>query len=327
MNGQGTSTELDRLQAAKADAVARFLKPNGNIVGIGIGTKQIDGKTVDCVRVYVVRREAQESIPPSQVVAKGTTISGVPVDVIEVGHFGRKERHPQKDRGTTTRPGSPIRVKTDATNVNQGALGTLGAVVTDGKASYVLGCNHVLDVNGRVLNDPKAQVISAEFVGNEPKIADPLPGVPLERNADNLVDCAIARLRDGSGVLTTFPDGTVKLDPGDPVDPRPGMKVTKFGAGTGLTRGTIVDVDANLYVDYSFGTFRFEHQVVIESSEASGEFATNGDSGSLAINDQGQASAMIFAASGQFAVACPLKTVLTELGAALGRPLTLAVSC
>ncbi len=100
-----------------------------------------------------------------------------------------------------------------------------------------------------------------------------------------------------------------------------GMPVRKFGAGTGLTSGAIVDTDVDLYVDYSFGTFLFEHQVVIQSSEDGKEFATGGDSGSVVIagagEQEGQATAMIFAASGTFAVACPFGTVLSELGAQL----------
>ena len=99
------------------------------------------------------------------------------------------------------------------------------------------------------------------------------------------------------------------------------IAVRKFGAGTGLTRGTIVDNDVELYVDYSFGTFLFEHQVVIESSEDGKEFATGGDSGSVVITgadaDEGRVTGMIFAASGSFAVACPFSIVLSELGAQL----------
>jgi hypothetical protein len=335
MNGERTSTQLDQLHRAKAEAVARYLKPNGNIVGVGIGQKPIDGKATDCVRIYVVLRQDEAAIPSSQLVPKGTTICDVPVDVIEVGRFGKNGQKPINDEGTTTRPGSPVRVRTAATNVNEGKRGTLGAVVTDGDAYYILGCNHVLAVNGRVPADPDlAQVVSGEFVGVEAKIASPDEFVPLLRDTRNSADCALARLKDRDSVPATFPDGTVRLTSPDAIAPELGMYVRKFGAGTGLTHGTIVDTDVDLYVDYSFGTFHFEHQVVIQSSEGGKEFATGGDSGSVVIAGtdakEGQATGMIFAASGKFAVACPFSTVLSELAAQLKKasrpPVSLVVT-
>jgi hypothetical protein len=317
MNVQGTSPQLD-LEKAKAEAAERYLTPNGNVIGIGMGKKQINGASTDCLRVYVVKRQPEDLIAPSQVIRKDTTISGYPVDVIEVGRFGRNGAESLAGDGTTTRPGSPIRVKTEATNVNEGALGTLGAVVTDGQALYILGCNHVLAVNGRVSDDPKlAQVVSAEFVGVEPEIAHRDRFVRLKRNGGNSVDCAIARVKDRVNLPTSFPDGTIQLVSDSATAPRFGMPVTKFGAGTGLTRGAIVDIDADLYVDYSFGTYRFDHQIIIESVPPGGVFATNGDSGAIVVDSNGEACGMIFAGSGSFAVACPLLSVLAELGGLL----------
>jgi hypothetical protein len=322
MNGQGTSAQLDReqtdLEKAKAEAVARYLTPTGNVIGIGIGKKQTDGKETECLRIYVVKKQPEELITPSEVIPKGTKIAEVPIDVIEVGRFGRNGHKSLAGEGTETRPGSPIRVKTDATNVNEGAHGTLGAVVTDGEALYILGCNHVLAVNGRVSNDPKlAKIVSAEFVGVEPELGHRDEFVRLHRHAGNTVDCALARVKDRVKLPTTFPDGTVRLVSESAVAPRLGMPVAKFGAGTGLTKGKIVDVDADLYVDYSFGTYRFEHQIVIESDPPGGLFANNGDSGAIVVDPEGEASGMIFAGSGSFAVACPLQTVLAELGGQL----------
>ena len=206
-----------------------------------------------------------------------------PVDVIEVGRFGKNGQKPIKDDGTTTRLGSPIRVKTAATNVNEGKRGTLGAVVTDGEAYYILGCNHVLAVNGRVPEDPD---IGPGRFGRVRRRRSPKSPVPTNSSRScatprNSADCAIARVKDRDSVPATFPDGTVRLTSPDAIAPEIGMHVSKFGAGTGLTHGTIVDMDVDLYVDYSFGTFLFDHQIVIESSEDSREFATGGDSGSV----------------------------------------------
>ena len=86
----------------------------------------------------------------------------------------------------------------------------------------------------------------------------------------------------------------------------------KDGATTGVTSGTVVDVDASFYVEYSFGTFLFTDQVVIEGDND--VFAADGDSGSIVIDtNANRAIAMIFAESGRYAIACPLRSVINEL--------------
>jgi hypothetical protein len=128
------------------------------------------------------------------------------------------------------------------------------------------------------------------------------------------VDCALARLKDSAPVSPAFAKDTLTLSTGLPVDPVPGMRVKKVGAATGLRAGQIVDIGADLYVDYSFGTFRFDNQIVIDSGSDQIDFATLGDSGSLVVDtDSRRATAMIFAASGRFAVACPLAAVFQQL--------------
>lgn len=329
MNGPNTPAVAYDLTQAKEDAVKLLLHPNGNVVGIGIGKKVTDGKETpeDCVRVYVVSKIAPNAarppwfrLEPSGPQGDGelspqhlapTDFHGVPTDVIEVGRFGRKGLHPQARVDTTPRPGSPIRVNTSAPNVNQGQRGTLGAVVTDGARQYILSCNHILAVNGRVPKD--AVIVSAEFVGTEDTLAKPGPFVGFERDGCNAVDCAMAPMLTPAMVQATFPDG-LALSGNQPADPGPNAKVTKLGAVTGRTYGTIVDRDAALYIDYSFGTFLFEHQFMIDGGSDGTDFATAGDSGSLVVDtDTKRAVAMIFAASGRFAVACPLTQVFKQL--------------
>ena len=111
----------------------------------------------------------------------------------------------------------------------------------------------------------------------------------------------------------TFPDGR-KLSSAIVITPDIGMPVTKFGSVTGRTEGTIDDVSVDLYVDYAFGTFLLENQVMIRGTNDPNFFATAGDSGSLVVHQQeSQALGMICAASGLFAVACPLENVLDRL--------------
>jgi hypothetical protein len=325
MIANDTPAVTNDVKSAKQNAVETLLRPNANIVGVGIGKKTVDGKLTDCVRVYVVAKLDPNNLSPKYFVPP--CFLGVPTDVIEVGYFGRRGRAPKPIAQTppSLGPGSRIRVKTDAPNVNEGSTGTLGAVVTDGATNYILSCNHILAVNGRV---PKnAEVVSAEFVGNQDTIAAPGPFVPLDPDRANSADCAVAALpKDQTKVHAKFPDG-LAVNPNGPIGPARDRKVAKFGAATFRTDGSVVDVDADLYIDYSFGTFRFEHQVMIDGGTGPDDFARNGDSGSIVVDtNTGQPTAMIFAASGRFAVACPLTTdsgtgVLDKLREQLKQPL------
>jgi hypothetical protein len=324
-----------KLQAAKAEAVKEYLEPNGNIVGVGVGTK--NGTEEKCVRIYVVqRKEDENSIAKKELISKKPgqkkMFSNVPADVIAIGPFGRHRKNALKDTGTTTQPGSPIRVKTDIDNIDVGARGTLGVVVTDGGTNYVLSCNHILAMNGRVPDSKAATIVSAELVGREVEIGH--RDVYVEIQADgkpNAVDCALARI-NGSAVDPRFPENTVKLISQELAEPQLGKSVSKVGAGTFFRKGRIVDTDVDLYVPYSFmDPALFEHQFVIESAELDQEgnqvpFATNGDSGALVVDEDGKAVGMIFASSGTFAVACPIDKVLLELEARVKARLSLVVA-
>ena len=238
MNGQTTSVaasdlklakttsnlEADQppsdLNLAKAEAVEKLLHPNGNIVGVGIGKKVTNGKETpeDCVRVYVVYK----IIDPNGLAPKSLVPpyfgNHVPTDVIEVGRFGRRGR-PPKPPDPFLQHGSPIRVKTNAPNVNEGARGTLGMVVAEGANRYILSCNHILARNGRI---PKsARVVSAQFVGTQQEIALPGHFVNLDHYDANSVDCALALLMEEAKakVQATFPDG-FKLSASGPAKPR-----------------------------------------------------------------------------------------------------------
>lgn len=304
---------------AKQRAVEALLHADrpGNVVGVGIGEKS----GAACLQIYVVSRLLPNYLCPGELVPP--SFDDVPTEVVQIGRLGRKghPRRPDPNADLTPKPGSPIRLQTNAPNVNSGARGTLGAVVeVDGAGQrYILGCNHVLAANGRIKGDNEARVVSAEFVGQEASIANPGVYIPLDRHAKNFVDCALAPIigsqeEQARTVRQNFPKSIEKLTSGDPIKPELGMHVKKIGAATGPTDGKIVDVDAFLYVDYSFGRFRFEEQIVIEGEKDDEEFATAGDSGSIIVDQEtGRPVAMVFAASGKYAIACKLSVVMSKL--------------
>jgi hypothetical protein len=292
--------EKTNVQKAKRKAAYELLEPDGGVVGVGIGRAGVGGERKNCLRVYVLDKDYVK-VPEE--------ILEVPTRVIEVGRFGRTPQMPCCSRPMKTpRLGSPIRIRTTVPNVNEGQRGTLGALVKRGSDRYILSCNHILRVNGRVPDD--AEIVSAEFVGREKILAKPGPFKRLDHHAHNSMDCAIALVNDGVAISPKPKDSKTRLGSTEPIDPETGFNVYKVGAVTGYTEGKIIDTDVDLYVNYSFGSFRFDHQLLIDGGKDS-QFATRGDSGSLVIDrNTRRATALIFAASGRYAVASPIRKVL-----------------
>jgi hypothetical protein len=315
MNFNLTPEMEQHLQAAKQLASNRLLRPNffAGVAGVGIGKKVVDGVDTEswCIRIYVQSKLEIDDVPPAFLLP--TSFLDVPTDVVSIGRFGRTGPVPRNANPPATGPGSSIRIASSASNVNSGAIGTYGALVADmsnGHSHYILSCNHILAVNGRVKTDREAKILPADAPAHHKAMARPYVHRPLKRNEDNQVDCALAITEEGAGGQAYA----------RPIAPTRGAKVTKTGAVTGKTYGSIVDIDADFYVDYSFGTFRFTNQVVIDGESNKNEndvFATDGDSGSIVFTDtdqdEMQAVAMVFAEAGRFAVACRLTAVLEEL--------------
>ena len=102
-------------------------------------------------------------------------------------------------------------------------------------------------------------------------------------------------------------------------DPLAGMPVLKMGALSGLTRGTVIDTNATIDVDYE-GLFiaTFDDQVVIEG--AGGPFAIPGDSGSVALATVGGqlvVTGLVFSGSPSIAVANKMTLVQQAAGSSL----------
>ena len=77
--------------------------------------------------------------------------------------------------------------------------------------------------------------------------------------------------------------------------------------------GTIVDISADLFVDYSFGTFLLVDQVLVKGNNSA--FARQGDSGAIVVdNSTDRAVALVFATAGKFTAVCPLQRALELLG-------------
>jgi hypothetical protein len=177
--------------------------------------------------------------------------------------------------------------------------GTLGCFVTDRKTkvTLILSNNHVLaNENGAKKGD--AIIQPGDFDGGKrPKdvVAKLRTFVTLKPNATNIVDCAVAtpakKIDFNSHQLGSF--GALAGLRATIVDE--GTVVRKVGRTTGETSGRVTAFELdNVVVGYDIGNLRFDDQIEIEGA-GTGPFSDGGDSGSLIVDADRMAVALLFA--------------------------------
>jgi hypothetical protein len=123
--------------------------------------------------------------------------------------------------------------------------------------------------------------------------------VKLVTTGSNFVDCAVATLKAGIKFNSTKLTGIGDLKGVAPSVPDLGSKVHKVGRTTDATNGRVTAFELdNVVVGYDIGNLRFDGQIEIEGADA-GPFSQGGDSGSLIVNDDLQAVALLFAGGDQ----------------------------
>jgi hypothetical protein len=313
-------------------------------VGVGIGPTVADsGRHVDHVYVDRLERVVQAGDP-----VRIGTLGENEIHAVEAGRFFSFQPEPPK-----AAPGSTVGLEfkdpDKRPNINPALAGTLGAFVKikvngDDKY-YMLGSNHVMAVNGRVptgtalvfrpptefiANDPSKYIFAKTAVHVPLRLVHPDPGEWETSDKPNNVDCALAEVDEEQyrrRVDAGFPD--VEIDPGAPLDPKRGMEVRRVDDGGLSMMGKIVDIDAGVRLDYSFGTYYFDHQIIIEAvpkdpsdpedpAKKPFAFARPGDSGALIVDEKTKkAVALVVGGSERYTVACWLSTVFEELKAPL----------
>jgi hypothetical protein len=229
----------------------------------------------------------------------------------------------------------PILLGTSGSNINDSSRyyccgGTLGALVCDGNAKYILSNNHVLArVNSAALGeriiqpgliDVNCTKITADTVANLSDFItirfESRGSVPL-----NYVDAAIAQIIPGdvnaNGAILDIGEANPQT-----VGAGVGQAVKKSGRTTGLTKGTVGATDVTVDVGYSqiCGgaanlVARFTNQILINTPA----FCAAGDSGSLIVEDvnsEPRAVGLLFAGSadGNQTLANPIGAVLNAFG-------------
>jgi hypothetical protein len=177
--------------------------------------------------------------------------------------------------------------------------GTLGCFVKDRKsgATLILSNNHVLaNENDAKKGDAILQPGSFDK-GKRPKdvVAKLRRFVTLASGKVNFVDCADATPVKGitfdNATLGTF-GALAGVGPQVVAD---GAVVRKVGRTTGETSGRVTAFELdNVVVGYDIGNLRFDDQIEIEGAGIQA-FSDGGDSGSLIVDEELRAIALLFA--------------------------------
>lgn len=177
--------------------------------------------------------------------------------------------------------------------------GTLGCFVRSGSSTalYILSNNHVLADENRY---PRGGSIvqPGALDGGSPtadRVAKLTRFVRLDPGQTNFVDCAIAKLNSsiqadvhklrGIGTLAGQRSGGLQV----------GEVVHKVGRTTGVRHGRVTAFELDgVTVEYEIGVISFDNQIEIEGA-GNRSFSDAGDSGSLIVDDQLLAGALLFA--------------------------------
>jgi hypothetical protein len=215
-----------------------------------------------------------------------------------------------------------------------GVPGTAGAMVVDESDRHFLLSNHHVVFGGSATRGCSVWALAPEDeIASQPALLGRghigTIGRVTSAGETFFVDCALIELID----IDTYPSWLNAALAADsaracPVTAAmPGMKVTKLGAGTGLTEGIVVDI---AYPDHPYIEDRIWQapaQILIESRNRQFNFSGPGDSGALVVTERGDALGLLWGsnAAGQ-GIASPITPLLECLGVRLRDSLRLSVT-
>jgi hypothetical protein len=284
--------DLTRALAAQARYTERLLRVQG-IVGTAVGLGA-NGQAE--VQLYT-KVPGVPGLP--------ARLDGVPVSVVVTGEIRAMpivaDAPAEVAAGTHIDPtGSfsrPVPIGVSTGNQGECSVGTIGARVKAGNATYALSNNHVYalentaPLGSTVLQPGRADLNCAS--GSNAVLGPLSKFVPIKfsTSANNKVDAAIATATTANLARSTPIDGygtpraTIAAAALNQV-------VQKYGRTTGLTTGTVIGLNSILNVGYTSGTARFVGQITIKSR---GQFSRAGDSGALIVDADKRPVGLLFA--------------------------------
>jgi hypothetical protein len=266
---------------------ARIAALPQQLLAIGVALGSTPGEFMLAVRLQTQSALLQNLVERLRVRAGGE------IDVRFVGRVSAQGADSSADLRKVRRP---LVIGCSLAHIASTA-GTLGLIARHRKTgSKVLLSNvHVLAQAGAAkLGDAISQPGPLDGGNSGDHVAALLDFVPLKLDGSNQVDAAIAVVDNAINLVPnalpglgafTVPGGDIAM---------PGMKVMKLGRTTGLTHGAITATEVDhIAVDYDVGTATFDDQIEI-AGLPNQPFSDGGDSGSLVLDENMHALAMVF---------------------------------
>jgi len=307
-------TESPQLSAARAADI--FAVQNRHTPGLmlrdgilGTGVRMADFGPSIVVYALSPAHAAAARLP--------TALEGYPLEIVVTGRI---------DAGDINDAKSKERPAPNGFSVGHPSItaGSIGARVVDGDGNvFILSNNHVIaNSNEASIGDPILQPGPYDGGTLADKIGTLYDFEPIVMGgALNEMDAAIA-LVNGDDLLGATPEYAYGAPGTIVVGPAFGQALKKFGRTTGLTRGTVEEVNVTVSVCYvARGPFRcaqaatFTNQFTI----APGTFSAGGDSGSLIVTDDATNSpvGLLFAGSTTRTIANPIGSVLARFAVSI----------
>jgi hypothetical protein len=331
LGGLGTDDEFRSLVQAQAELEKQMLLPVdeamaasadegphglGNIVGFGVGEKEVDGIPTGRLAVKVLVREKLNPSEVSEQALAPQTIGGMPTDVDVTGEVWAN---------AFTARLRPAPGGVSIGNCSRVMAGTLGCLVRRGNQLFILSNNHVIAlVNtsplGTLIPQPgrlDGGVCPADAIA---RLSAFVP-INFTPGVCNFVDAAIAQTSPNLVDRRILRPGGVRQPLGAPaVAPALNTLVHKSGRTTQYRRGLIDAVNVTVNVSYAplGGVARFCRQFRVRG--IGGIFSDRGDSGSLVTTLAGnRPTGLLFAgsAAANQTFCNPIQTVLASLGVAI----------
>ena len=274
--------------ASKLGVAARRIEGISAPRSIALGIR-VEG---DDYKIAVRLQHPREAV--SELLQEITSMAGADTEFRYIGKVSKRQL-PQQTRTRPLRIGLSI----GHFKITAGTLGCFVKSRSGVGGPMILSNNHVLaDENRAAINDPILQPGPFDH-GQMPGdvVASLVNFEPLNTSRPNLVDCAVAAVVDGIGIVSDTIDGIGPLRGVAATPVKTGDSVSKTGRTTGTTIAQVSAVELdNIGIDYDIGQLQFDGQIEIDSLDTTG-FSQGGDSGSLVVNANGEAVGLLFAGS------------------------------
>lgn len=297
--------KIDKVKEKSEDV----LLAQANVVGVGVGRKQVKGKWTrkKAILIFVEKKIEATSLDAADLIPK--KIDGCCTDIIEVGQLEemqiQKQRHRPAPWGTSCM-------------WCKGSACTLGAKVWKNDKAYILGNAHCYFPfwNGANKGDEVWQPSRVDGGAVKDKIGTVFEVAPFSFEGTNLVDAALAEIMNPLDVS----NGIMEIGIPDPniATVKVGEIIQKFGRTSGYTTGRVLSINTTAKVNYRVGGVKklvlWKDQIMTEP------MVEGGDSSSLALNMKKQPVGLCYAGSDRVSIFNTIQNVQAALEFSFGSP-------